>query len=56
MTGQAKLLNLARSGSSVLVFRQTEPASLAGYRLSRRTVPAQWSWQEDHPLTRHRRL
>lgn len=54
--GQAKLLNLARAGASVMIFRQTQPASLAGYHLSRRTAPAAWAWQEDHPLARHRRL
>jgi hypothetical protein len=56
MQGQTKLLNLARAGASVLVFRQTQPAALAGYRLSRRTAPAEWAWREDHPLARQRRL
>ncbi len=50
---QAVLLNLARSGASVLILRQTQPASLAGYPLSRRTAAAKWAWQADHPLARH---
>ena len=56
MQGQAKLLNLARAGASVMIFRQTQPASLGGYPVSRRTAPAAFAWQEDHPLGRHRRL
>ncbi len=53
---QAALLNLAKGGASVLILRQTQPASLAGYPLSRRTAPAKWAWQADHPLARHLRL
>ncbi len=56
MQEQASLLNLAKSGASVMIFRQTGPASLAGYRVSRRTAPAQWAWLAGHPLARHRRL
>ena len=35
---QAMLLNLARRGPSVLVLRQTQPASLAGYPVSPQTA------------------
>ena len=48
--GQDKLLNLAAAGTSVLVLRQTQPETLAGYRLARRVLPAKLVWQADHPL------
>ena len=53
---QAKLLNLAAAGASVLVLRQTQPDSLAGYHMARRTMPPKLAWAADHPLARHLRL
>ncbi len=55
-TDQAKLLNLASAGASVLVLRQTQPDSLAGYHLARRMMPPKLAWAAEHPLTRHLRL
>jgi len=54
--GQGKLMNLANAGASVLVLRQTQPASLIGYAVVRRTAPAKLEWLADHPLTRYLRL
>ena len=48
---QQKLLDLAGAGAGVLVFNQTRPSTLAGYRLVRRAPPAKLDWQRDHPLT-----
>jgi hypothetical protein len=53
---QEKLLNLSAAGTSVLVLRQTQPATLAGYPLARRLLPPKLVWQADHPLARHLRL
>jgi hypothetical protein len=49
---QEKPLNLAAAGTSVLVLRQTKPATPAGYRLAQRSVPRKLAWLADHPLTR----
>lgn len=53
---QSRLLNLAAAGANVLILRQTQPPSLAGYSLTRRAAPARLAWQEDHPLARERLL
>ncbi len=49
---QEKPLNLVVAGTSVLVLRQTKPATLAGYRLAQRSAPPKLAWLADHPLTR----
>ena len=54
--GQGKLLNLAAAGTSVLVLRQTQPATLAGYAVVQRILPPKLAWQADHPLARCLRL
>jgi hypothetical protein len=51
--GQAKLMNLAMAGTSMLVLRQTQPDRLTGYPLVRRVLPPKLAWQSDHPLARH---
>jgi hypothetical protein len=47
---QAPLAGLAENGTSVMIFRQSRPASLAGYPLGRRDAIAALSWLSDHPL------
>jgi hypothetical protein len=44
------LVELARRGASVIVFRQSSDEQLAGYSLVRRTVPAEMGWRVEHPL------
>lgn len=41
---------LARSGATIVVFRQERVDRLGGYPLIARTVPATLGWQSDHPL------
>jgi hypothetical protein len=53
--GQAKLLNLAAAGTNVLILRQTQPATLAGYLVTRRAMPSKLAWRADHPLVSHLR-
>lgn len=47
---QSSLLDLAESGASVMIFRQTRPARLIGYALTSRDAPARLEWRADHPL------
>jgi hypothetical protein len=54
--GQGKLKSLAGAGASVLVLRQTRPATLAGYAVARRVPPAKLEWLAEHPLARCLRL
>ncbi len=53
---QAALVNLAEAGAGVLVLRQTQATSVAGYRLKRQTAPEQLTWRMDHPVGRHLEL
>lgn len=53
---QPVLVNLAEAGAGVLVLRQTQATSVAGYRLKRRTAPEQLTWRMDHPVARHLEL
>jgi hypothetical protein len=50
--GQAKLLNLAAAGTGVLVLRQADMQTLAGYRLVPRKMPDNFAMLNDHPLLR----
>lgn len=47
---QTPLSAMAEAGTSVMIFRQTTPASLMGYALAERDAPAALSWLADHPL------
>jgi len=47
---QTALLNLARSGSSVMVFAQSRPRHLVGYALARRPRPGRLEWNTEHAL------
>lgn len=47
---QSAAIEQARAGASVLIFAQTEPGHLAGYRLRRRAAPFRLAWRMDHPL------
>jgi hypothetical protein len=47
---QAPLIDQARSGASVMVFRQPAPRALAGYPLTTRAAPAAIDWEREHPL------
>jgi hypothetical protein len=47
---QSPLLALARSGASVMLFRQSRPERVAGYPLAPRAAPRSLNWRERHPL------
>ena len=47
---QSPLLAHAAAGASVMLFRQSRPAKLAGYRLAPREAPRSLEWRRDHPL------
>jgi len=47
---QTPLAALADAGASIMIFRQTTPASLMGYALAHRDAPAALTWLADHPL------
>ena len=47
---QSPLIALARSGASVMLFRQSRPTKLAGYRLAKRAAPRSLRWRERHPI------
>src|SRR5687768_7473066 len=47
---QAALVGQARAGASVMIFRQTAPAALAGHPLVTRGAPASIQWERSHPL------
>ncbi len=51
---QSSLLNLAAGGANVMFFRQTQPAVLAGYAVTRRAATPRLAWLADHPLARER--
>jgi hypothetical protein len=51
--GAAKLINLAAAGTGVLVLRQADSPSLAGYPLVPRKSPLKLALLDDHPLLRH---
>lgn len=50
--GHAALCNLARAGSSVLIFDQPQLDRLGELELLSRPVPTALRWREDHPLLR----
>jgi hypothetical protein len=47
---QMPLMALARSGASVMIFRQTRCAMLAGHPVIERRPPGRVQWREAHPL------
>jgi hypothetical protein len=47
---QTPLAAMAEAGASVMIFRQTTPASLMGYALTDQNAPAAPRWLADHPL------
>lgn len=47
--GQAALMGQARSGASVIIFRQTAVEHIAGYRVARRPL-GRVRWRVGHPL------
>ena len=47
---QSAFLALARSGSGVMIFRQSRVDSLVGLPLAVRAKPARLEWEVDHPL------
>lgn len=47
---QSPLLAQASAGASVMLFRQSRPPKVAGYRLARREVPRSLEWRPEHPL------
>ncbi len=47
---QSALLAQAKAGAGVIVFRQSRPRAVVGYRLARRAAPKSLKWREQHPL------
>ncbi len=47
---QTPLIQQARTGASVFIFRQDKPRQVGGYRLVIRGLPAEMNWRLDHPL------
>ena len=46
----------AQTGASVMIFRQTRLATVAGYKVARRAVTSRIEWNSRHPLLRSLRL
>ena len=47
---QTPLIQQARTGASVFIFRQEKPRQLGGYPLTERALPATMQWRLEHPL------
>jgi hypothetical protein len=50
LLSQSPLMSLVQAGAQAIVFMQHRPRTLAGYALSRRAVPDNFRWRNQHPL------